>query len=341
MPPVPAPAAARAVAAAHIPNTFRRLVAHVPAPSFREGALLDTVTFAPPPPGAVAVRVAHAGVNAGCETFRVRAHPGTPFAAAAPGTLVPLGAEGAGIVVAVGASVSSLAVGDAVVVSGASAFAEYVTTTPAACLKVASPSPAVTAAVLSGTTAAVALDGPGGGVGKGDTVLVTAAAGGTGHFAVQLAAAAGGRVVAVVGTPAKAAAVTRLLEQWPDESHSVIDRSSVSDLPAAIAAAVGPAGATLAYEGVGGALRASCLDALAPGGKLLCVGYMGAYPHTPHSPSTPAAPGLPPDDQLFWARGLVHLHDGRIVVGMCGAVPPAPRSHARANACFPTCRPAD
>jgi hypothetical protein len=45
---------------------------------------------------------------------------------------------------------------------------------------------------------------------RGDTVLVTAAAGGTGQFAVQLAAAAGATVVATCGGPAKAALLRRL-----------------------------------------------------------------------------------------------------------------------------------
>ena len=45
---------------------------------------------------------------------------------------------------------------------------------------------------------------------RGDTVLVTAAAGGTGQFAVQLAAAAGCTVVATCGSAAKADLLRRL-----------------------------------------------------------------------------------------------------------------------------------
>ena len=45
---------------------------------------------------------------------------------------------------------------------------------------------------------------------RGDTVLVTAAAGGTGQFAVQLAAAAGCTVIATCGSAAKAALLRRL-----------------------------------------------------------------------------------------------------------------------------------
>ena len=35
----------------------------------------------------------------------------------------------------------------------------------------------------------------------------------------------------------------------------------------------------IAYEGVGGSLRDAVVDNLAPGGRLLAVGYISAYPH--------------------------------------------------------------
>jgi NADPH:quinone reductase-like Zn-dependent oxidoreductase len=47
-------------------------------------------------------------------------------------------------------------------------------------------------------------------MGSGETVLVTAAAGGTGQFAVQLAKLAGNTVVATCGDEAKAALLARL-----------------------------------------------------------------------------------------------------------------------------------
>ena len=62
------------------PPTFTRLVAPGPAPDFRSAARLVTVTWADPPPDHVVVRIAYAGVNGGCETFRVRGEAGTAFA---------------------------------------------------------------------------------------------------------------------------------------------------------------------------------------------------------------------------------------------------------------------
>lgn len=55
---------------------------------------------------------------------------------------------------------------------------------------------------------------------KGDTVLVTAAAGGTGQFAVQLAALAGCHVIATAGGPDKVAFLRRL------GAHRVVDYKS-------------------------------------------------------------------------------------------------------------------
>jgi NADPH-dependent curcumin reductase CurA len=50
----------------------------------------------------------------------------------------------------------------------------------------------------------------GGPLKAGETVIVTAAAGGTGHFAVQLAKLAGCHVIATCGGPAKAKALRDL-----------------------------------------------------------------------------------------------------------------------------------
>lgn len=271
----------------------------------------------------VAVRILYAGVNGGCETFRVRAglEPHTPFARADAGSIIPLGAEGVGVVAAVGSSVSSLKPGDAVAVSGAGSFAEFVRAPSSACTRLPAATPAAAAATLSGVTAAVALDVTAGGVRAGDTVCVTAAAGGTGHLAAQWAAAAGARVVAVVGSAEKAALITRLLAKWPDAGHAVVDRSTVapSDLPAALAAAAGPSGVDVAYEGVGGPLRAAVLETLADGGRMVCVGYVSAYPHSGDDAATrsttPSAPSLPPDRDLFWGRARLDLPGGRVVHG--------------------------
>jgi len=79
----------------------------------------------------------------------------------------------------------------------------------------------------------------------------------------------------------------------------------------------------IAYEGVGGMMQALAWNSLAPGGRLMVVGYISEYPHasTTHSSSGPAQSikvqsgtlssdmktPLPPSDELFWqAKTYVH-----------------------------------
>ena len=308
------------------PSTFLRLLAPTPASSFRAAAVLTSVPWTPPPPGEVNVRIAYAGVNGGCETFRVRAEPGTPFekregASSTSSAPVPLGAEGVGLVAAVGPSVTSLSVGDPVAVSGTHAFSEFVTVPAARCTKLKGPpTPAACALTLSGVTAAVALETCGveqqPALSPSDTVLVTAAAGGTGHLAAQLAAASGAAVFATTGGAEKAAVLRALLAPWP--RARVVDYKS-EDLATVLAAECPPPGLTVAYEGVGGALRAAAVRALAPGGRVLAVGHISEYPNSAPArlKMTAAAEeiDLPPSHATFWGGATVDLGRGRRLHG--------------------------
>jgi NADPH2:quinone reductase len=100
----------------------------------------------------------------------------------------------------------------------------------------------------------------------GETVVVLGASGGSGSTAVQIAAALGARVLAVVSTPEKAALSTAL------GASAVIDRSEV-DVASAVNEMTDGRGADLVYDPVGGDLANSTLKCLAPGGRLLAVGF--------------------------------------------------------------------
>lgn len=95
------------------------------------------------------------------------------------------GFEGLGIIEQVGSNVKDLKVGDAVVYMGDGAFAEFTTLSSSRTFKIPKVDPAYLTCMVSGLTASIALAETGQ-IKSGETVLVTAAAGGTGLWAVQV-----------------------------------------------------------------------------------------------------------------------------------------------------------
>ena len=87
-------------------------------------------------------------------------------------------------------------------------------------------------------------------------VLITGASGGVGHFAVQLAALAGARVTALVGSPDRTAGLREL-----GADKVLTDLAGSEDRFA------------LVLDTVGGPLMAQAWDRLAAGGTLHAVGY--------------------------------------------------------------------
>lgn len=214
-----------------------------------------------------------------------------------PGKPVPYttGLESLGTVVKVGASTQGFAVGDAVVVftTLGGCNSEYMVAKPSSgtVLKVghtASPDPRLLAAGLSGLTASLALEqvahmkickdstlakyvpaylvAPDN---KAETVLVTAAVGGTGMFAVQLAKLAGNTVVGTCGSNEKA----ELLKKW---GCDVIVNYKKEELGAILKQHC-PNGVDIAYESVGGDLVKAAGQNLAIGGRLVIIGAIETY----------------------------------------------------------------
>ena len=109
-----------------------------------------------------------------------------------------------------------------------------------------------------------------GGVRPGETVLVTGAAGGVGHAAVQLAKALGATVVAAVSAEDQAAAA-----RAGGADHVV--RTDVADLRESfrqqIFSAVGTRGADLIVDTVGGDVFDASLRAIAWCGRIVTVGF--------------------------------------------------------------------
>ena len=106
------------------------------------------------------------------------------------------------------------------------------------------------------------------GIRRGETLLVTAAAGGVGSAAVQLGRAAGARVIAVVGGQAKVKAAEAL------GAHVVIDRHS-DDVVERIKEATGGGGVDVVVDPVGGAAYAWATKCIAFEGRIVVIGFAG------------------------------------------------------------------
>jgi NADPH:quinone reductase len=214
---------------------------------------LRLITDAPVPvpgPGEVLIRVTAAGVNFGDIS---QAH-GTFLGGPQPPYLA--GFEAAGEIAARGQAVTGLEPGARVIGTGigCGAFAEY-TVLPAAAVM---PLPAgwteeqALGLVVNWPTALAALR-PLGGVAAGQTVLIHAAAGGTGQAAVKMAKDYGATVIATA-SPGKHETVRAL------GADHVLD-SYAADLAAEVTALTGGSGVDVVLESAGGATFAASLAA--------------------------------------------------------------------------------
>jgi NADPH2:quinone reductase len=126
----------------------------------------------------------------------------------------------------------------------------------------------------------------------GETVLVHAAAGGVGSAAVQVAKAAGARVIGVVGGAAKARAAREL------GADLVVDRTE-EDFAAAVKQATGGRGADVVFDPVGGAAYAGSAKCVAFEGRIVVVGFAGG-----------AIPAPPLNHALVKNYAILGLHWG-------------------------------
>jgi len=189
-----------------------------------------------------------------------------------------LGQEGAGVVTAAGEG-APFRVGDRVAyLSGAGAYAEetVVGAAHAAALPAGVSDETAAATFLKGLTAHMLLRQvfP---LAAGQTALVTAAAGGVGLLLCQWAVHLGARVIAVVGSGAKAAAVRAA------GVTDIIDRSATGDIAASVRTLTNGRGVDVAYDSVGAATFESSLDSLALRGMMVTYGNASG-PVPPLSP---------------------------------------------------------
>jgi NADPH2:quinone reductase len=187
------------------------------------------------------------------------------------------GTDSAGIVVAVGEKVDRFRPGDRVACEGwYGAFAERVSVTASRTALLPDNVDFVTGSTLLHIylTAYYALVDRAQ-VRSGETVLVTGAAGGVGLACVELARLLEARVIAAVGSPAKASVVRGY------GADAVIDYSS-EDVRERVKALTGGEGVDVCVDNVGGKLFATLARLMRWNGRLLPVGFAsGEVPSIP------------------------------------------------------------
>lgn len=220
-----------------------------------------------PGPGDVLVRAEAIGVNRPDVLIRKGEYPWMPTLPAIPGI------EMCGVVDAVGEGVTDLAPGDRVVVSArdlptrGGCYAQYIAVPAAAAYPVPEGCDPAAAACLANYQVAYLLLTEAARGATVRSVYVAAASGGIGNALVELAHSAGHRVIAGVGSTAKAEAVARL-------GADAVVVTAGGDVVEGILAATKGRGVDLILDPIGGRTLAQMFGALAPFGLVVSYGRL-------------------------------------------------------------------
>jgi NADPH-dependent curcumin reductase CurA len=241
-------------------TSFRAIRMERFAPSFREAAGIVEMPLALPGPGELRVRNHYCGVNGIFDTQIAR--NAVDYVKIRLPSLT--GVEALGVVDCCGAEVRGFAPGDAVVTTRfPGGYRDWNIAPEGHFARVPNDHRDWLALASTGVSATVALEHVGA-LRDGETVAISAAAGGLGHFLVQLALLRGCHVVALCGGPRKAAFLRGL------GAHRVIDyrAESVAD----VLAAEYKDKLDVAIDTVSGAIFDAFLDNIAPHGRLVVGG---------------------------------------------------------------------
>lgn len=230
-----------------------------------------------PKKGQVLIRIRAAGLNFP-DTLMIRdmyqMKPPRPFAP---------GGEVAGDIEAIGEGVSGFSVGDRVLaLTGFGGFATHVCADAAKVIPIPDAMPYEDAACFIftyGTSHHALKDRAG--IKAGDSVLILGAAGGVGVAAIELAKAAGAKVIAGVSSQDKA---TFCRDCGADEViiyPRTLDRDAQKAFSGQIKELSGGEGVDIVYDAVGGDYAEPAIRALAWKGRFLVVGFPAGIPKIP------------------------------------------------------------
>jgi NADPH:quinone reductase len=255
---------------------MKALLSH--APGGPETLRLDEIPEPSPGAGELLVRVRAASINYPDVLIiedKYQLKPLRPFAP---------GGEIAGEVEAIGAGVSGWAPGDRLIaVTGFGGLVEKIVIPAASAFRLpAERSFAEGSALLLTYATSIHALADRGRLKAGETLLVLGAAGGVGLAAVELGKAMGARVIAAVSSEAKAQAAR---EAGADAAlvypAGPFDRDGQKALAGLFKDAVGPAGADVIFDPVGGEYCEPALRAIAWEGRYLVVGFPAGIPRLP------------------------------------------------------------
>ncbi|XP_015930656.2 prostaglandin reductase 3 [Parasteatoda tepidariorum] len=249
---------------ASVPKTHKRLMVHKLTSNFREAVKTETADVCKPKKGEVCIKNKYVGINA----TDVNMTKGRYFVSGK----VPFGVglEGIGEVAEVGEGVEHLKVGQTVayINGNSNSYAEYSCVPAMGTFPVPDTKPEYIALLVSGLTASISLDKCGRIV-AGETVLITAAAGGTGHIAVQWAKAAECHVIGTCSTPEKEKLLKelgcdRVINYKTENLDEVLTKEYKE-------------GVNVVWETIGGEVFQTCLKHLSIKGRMVVVGGISGY----------------------------------------------------------------
>ncbi|XP_071809425.1 prostaglandin reductase-3-like [Asterias amurensis] len=246
-----------------LPSTFRKLVCTKLSKNFREAAVLKTVPMLKPGPRDIVIRNRFVGINS-TDIHRTAG-------SYSMGVVTPpydLGFEGVGEVVDLGKDVTHIKIGDSIAFMCLTAFGEYVMIDKVQAFPIASVKPEYVPLMVSGLTADLALRNAGR-IKKGETVLVTAAAGGTGSLAVQFAKLAGCHVIGTCSSESKA----EYLKSIGCDRPIIYTKENVGD----VLRKEYPKKIDVVYECIGGEMFSTSFDCLAHLGRMVIIGFVSGY----------------------------------------------------------------
>lgn len=246
-------------------NKYRKLIAKNLSKDFKSAIEIVEVDIPELSANEILIQNKYAGINAGFDTLSCRGE--IPYVNLTPP--FDLGVEAVGEIVAVGSEVNDLQIGDAVATTvRGGGYREYQVLDAKLAVKIREVSPEILTLMPTGVSALVALEKVGE-MQSNEVVLVTAAAGGTGHIAVQLAKLAGNHVIGICGSDAKVKLLQELgcdrIINYRQENLNTVLKEEY------------PQGINLVFECVGKQTFDICVDNLAVRGRLVIVGFISEY----------------------------------------------------------------